>query len=99
MFVQWRFKILNRFGRKGNTIHTGRRKVNEGGRGIRVVDGSDVMFVYNPSGKRYDYVDYTWSSREETDTLSEITSTLEILGYITFVEKKEINGQSLKEQN
>ena len=47
------------------------------------------MFLYKPSSRRYDYVDYSGRLKGEWVEAEERTAHLEILGYIKFIEEVE----------
>jgi hypothetical protein len=52
------------------------------------------MFLYKPSKKKYDYFDYSGSVGNGNASISDTTCTLELLGYIKFIEKKNCDKRS-----
>jgi hypothetical protein len=83
MLVQWRYKVCKRFARQGTEIITGIRVKQIACSKPRPVG----LFLYKPSKRGYDYVDYTGRyNRTEVD-VSDSTCYLEALGLIKFVDR------------
>jgi hypothetical protein len=85
MLVQWRYKVKKRFSTCGGNVYCKRKYLES--RDNRFPLGTP--FLYKPSRKRYDYVDYTGRVCKCGVEASEVTQFLEFLGYIKFVEKKD----------
>lgn len=92
MLRQWRFKILRKFARDGEELFFGRKQ-----RELRRLKPRPFgLFLYKPSRRRYDYVDYTGKvGKMETD-VGEATMFLEMAGYIKFIEKEDCNEHFFK---
>lgn len=83
MLVQWRYKVCKRFARQGTEIITGIRVKQIACSKPRPVG----LFLYKPSKRRYDYVDYTGKINGSDIDVGDGTCYLELLGLIKFVEK------------
>jgi len=83
MLRQWRFKIVQRFARSdGELVCSG--KIN---RLRKLKPRPTGLFLYKPSNRRYDYVDYTGKVKGAQVEVDEKTAYLEMLGYIKFIEE------------
>lgn len=85
MLKQWRYKIVQCFARNGCELICSQnlskfRKLKPRPTGL---------FLYKPSSRRYDYVDYSGRLKGEWVEAEERTAHLEILGYIKFIEEVE----------
>lgn len=47
------------------------------------------MYIYKPTKRKYDYVDYTGRFKNKVLDFNDITCVLEFLGYIKFVESTD----------
>jgi hypothetical protein len=90
MLVQWRYKVCKRFARQGSEIITGVRVAQIAGSKPRPMG----LFLYKPSKRKYDYVDYTGSYRRNGIDASDATCYLELLGLIKFVEKVQCDERT-----
>lgn len=82
MLKQWRFKTCQWFAIQEGEVIVG--EFLEGYRGGRA--RPEGMYIYKPSKRRYDYVDYTGRHKRSEVQVSDLTCILEFLGYIKFVE-------------
>ena len=82
MLKQWRFKIVKKFVIDGGEILGGSAIAKFAHKRPR----PNRVFLYNPSKRRYDYVDYTGKCGGQECLIDEKTCFLEALGYIKFVE-------------
>jgi hypothetical protein len=90
MLVQWRYKIKKKFADCKGELFTG-RSYNK----YRRTKPRPVrMFLYKPSKKKYDYFDYSGTAKNGGTEVSDTTCTLELLGYIKFIEKKNCDKRS-----
>ena len=87
MLVQWQYKITERFAREGDEILFGATY----SRKKKLKPRPTGLFLYKPTGRRYDYVDYTGRVCGQEVEFCEITVYLEALGYIKFVQKVDCN--------
>jgi hypothetical protein len=88
VLTQWRYKICKKFADCNGQIN-----------GSRVVSKFEHtkpipnrVFLYKPTGKKYDYVDYTGRVKGERIDISDKTFMLEVLGYIKYVSRKKCDG-------
>lgn len=84
MLVQWRYKIVKRFAREGQELYCSEKYPEL----KRMKPRPYGLFLYRPSQRRYDYVDYTGHVKGVPSEAGDITAYLEMLGYIKFIEKK-----------
>jgi hypothetical protein len=88
MLVQWRYKICKKFARCNGEI--------KGHRTVRKFEHTkpipDKVFLYKPTQKKYDYIDYTGEYGDKDTDISDDTVMLEVLGYIKFVSSKKCDG-------
>ena len=92
MLIQWRYKIVQRFARNdGELIFSQNLK-----KLYRLKPRPTGLFLYKPSSRRYDYVDYTGRVKGTQVEVDEMTAYLEMLGYIKFIEEIECNGEFFK---
>jgi len=89
MLVQWRFKVMCEFATCESEIYTGHYKEF-----LAMKPRPERLFLYRPSSKRYDYVDYTGKTKGVKVDLCDNTPMLEFLGYIKFVDSKECNERN-----
>lgn len=85
MLTQWRFKVCEWFAIQGEEIIVG--EFLSGYRGGKV--RPERMFIYRPSKRKYDYVDYSGRFKGRDLSVCDITCYLELLGYIRFVEVED----------
>ena len=90
MLQQWRFKVTKKFAVCDGEIYAGKTY----DRIIRTKPRPFRMFLYKPSSKRYDYVDYTGRVKGGQAQLSEITPLLEFFEFIKFVDSRDCDGRS-----
>lgn len=86
MLVQWRYKVCKKFANNQGAITGGgefrkREKV-----GLTI----GKAFLYKPTKRGYDYVDYTGRVCKCDSELSEMTLFLEFMGYIKFIGRKNL---------
>ena len=88
MLTQWKFKVTKQFADCNGEI--------KGSQTVYKYEHTkprpDGVFLYKPTGKKYDYVDYTGSVRDDEADISEKTVMLEVLGYIKFVSRNKCDG-------
>ncbi len=90
MLVQWRFKVVQDFARDGDNIF-----VDESFERVRRMKPRPTgTFLYRPSRRRYDYVDYTGRFRKQDVDVCDTTFLLESLGLIKFIERVDCDEQS-----
>lgn len=84
MIVEWRYKVLKVFAREGEDLIPcrvarvmWRHKPHPVG-----------VFLYRPTKRMYDFVEYTGRCKGRDVEGSYLTCALEMLGYIKFVGKK-----------
>ena len=92
MLRQWRFKICKKFTVEDGKIYG--EDVTE--HYLHTKPRPDGVFLYKPSKKKYDYVDYTGSGIHYGLDASDKTTTLEILGYIKYIDCKCLDETGLK---
>ena len=85
MLKQWKYKVLEWFAIQGEEIIVG--DFLSGYRGGRATPSR--MFIYRPTKRKYDYVDYTGKVKGKELDVCELTCYLEILGYIKFIEAED----------
>ena len=85
MIKQWRYKVCEWFAIQGDEIIVG--EFLSGYRGGRATP--EKMFIYKPTKRKYDYVDYTGRFKKKEVDFCEITCYLELLGYIRFIEVED----------
>ena len=93
MLTQWRFKIVKRFAREGQELYCSEKYPEL----KKMKPRPNGLFLYRPSQRRYDYVDYTGHVRGVPSEAGEITAYLEMLGYIKFIEKIICDERFFKE--
>ena len=84
MLTQWRYKIVERFAIVNGEIVSG--KVSS--KLVHIKPRPKGLFLYKPSTRKYDYVDYTGSVKGQETEVTDRTCTLEILGYIKFISSR-----------
>lgn len=84
MLIQWRYKIVRKFGKMGDAIMDGDRL----NRIEHTKPYPDRFFLYRVSKRKYDYVDYSGIYKDVDTNLSDLTALLEFLGYIKYVDSK-----------
>jgi len=87
MLTQWRYKIQKSFARQGEDIFDG----EELQRIIHTKPRPKRLFLYKPSKKKVDYVDYTGETPLGEMEIGFFTCKLELLGYIKFVGRRICN--------
>lgn len=92
MLTQWRYKICKKFTVEGGKIYGAKRTDYY----LHTKPRPDDVYLYKPSGKKYDYVDYTGSGKHLGVTCCDKTTMLEFLGYIKYVERKSLDESGLK---
>lgn len=93
--ISWRYKVIKRFANVNGEI----RGEEFYDKIVRVREKKGRIFLYRPSSRRYDYLDYSGVACGQCVAVSELTPVLEFLGYIKFVERKEVNGDTFSEEN
>lgn len=88
MLTQWKYKVCEWFAIQGGEIVVGEFLSKYRGGKARPVG----MYIYKPTKRKYDYVDYTGKFKGQDLGFCETTCFLEMLGYIRFVEVE--NGKS-----
>lgn len=81
MLKQWRYKVCEWFAIQGEEIVVG--DFLKGYRGGKA--RPERMFIYKPTKRKYDYVDYTGRFKGKELSACDTTCYLELLGYIRFV--------------
>lgn len=86
MLTQWKYRVCKKFATIDGEIISGDD--------MKLIQGCkpfpDRFFLYKPSHRQYDYVDYTGRIKKQNATISEKTCILEMLGFIKFVSSKQI---------
>jgi uncharacterized protein with WD repeat len=90
MLVQWRYKIVRRFGRKDGEIIVG----SQVRKFMKMKPRPAGLFLYKPSKRKYDYVDYTGRFKGQDVDVNINTCYLETLGVIKFVKKVDCDRDS-----
>jgi hypothetical protein len=90
VLTQWRYKIVRRFARCDGELITGRKvdklqSLKPRPRGL---------FLYKPTKRKYDYVDYTGRFKKQDVDVTMNTCYLETLGVIKFVEKIDCDQET-----
>lgn len=92
MLVQWRYKICKKFARCDGEI--------KGHKTVRKYEHTkpipDKVFLYKPTQKKYDYIDYTGECKGGVADISDDTIMLEVLGYIKFVSSNKCDGADFR---
>lgn len=89
MLTQWKYKIVQKFTIDNGEIH-GPEVTNHY---LHTKPRPDGVFLYKPTKKGYDYVDYTGCGKHEDVDISDKTFKLEILGYIKYVSRRKCDDK------
>lgn len=93
MLKQWRYKVCELFAIQGEEIIVG--DFLKGYRGGKA--RPERMFIYKPTKRKYDYVDYTGRFKGKELSACDITCYLELLGYIRFVEVEDGKSRTVRQ--
>ena len=85
MLIQWKYKVCDKFARSNKGIIITSEKLEKF---EHTKPRPDRIYLYKPTKRKYDYIDYT-DSKGEVD-VCEYTMLLEIMGYIKFVEQEKL---------
>ena len=81
MLTQWHYKVMREFATQQDRIMTGKQMIK-----YRVTKPRPYrLFLYKPSRRTYDYVDYSGNVKKEFVGISDKTSFLEFYGFIKFI--------------